>query len=239
VKVALLTTDPHPCPYLPERVASDRALLAQQMPPALYHRFMDAGFRRSGRLIYQPVCPTCRACRPIRVPVADFRPSRSQRRTWKRNADLVISIALSQATAEKLDLYSRYVRLWHRGEEPSPESFAEFLYESPVPTIEFTYRDGSGRLLAVGLCDLCPQALSSVYFYFDPIERRRGLGTFGAMREIAYAAEAGIPDYYLGFWIEGCPSMHYKAEFAPNEVLEADGLWHAGKEYVALGRGLE
>jgi arginine-tRNA-protein transferase len=239
VKVTLLTMGSHPCPYLPDRVARDRARLATQMPPALYHRFMDAGFRRSGRLIYQPACPTCRACRPIRVPVAGFRPSRSQRRTRKRNADLIVTVGSPEPTDEKFDLYRRYVCKRHGAADPAEDDFASFLYDSPVQTVEFTYRDGSGRLLAVGICDVCPHAMSSVYFYFDPHERRRGLGTFGVMREIAYAAEAGIPHYYLGFWIEGCRTMHYKAEFAPNEVLDAGGLWLAGGPSIAVGRGLE
>jgi arginine-tRNA-protein transferase len=197
------------------------------MPPELYHRFMDAGFRRSGRLLYQPACAGCRECRPLRVPVALFRPSRSQRRGWRRNEDLTVTVGEPEATDERYDLYRRYVVDWHgrASDAEDRQGFESFLYESPVETVEFTYRDASGRLLAVGICDVCSDSLSSVYFYFDPAESRRGLGTYGALREIDAARRMGVPHYYLGYWVEGCGAMQYKAEFRPVELLHGDGVW--------------
>ena len=97
------------------------------------------------------------------------------------------------------------------------ESVAAFLYDSPTETLEFTYRDAAGRLLAVGICDVSANSLSSVYFYFDPAAARRGLGTLGALREIEFCRQHAIPYYYLGFWIHDCPAMAYKANFRPHE----------------------
>ena len=107
------------------------------------------------------------------------------------------------------------------------ETFVEFLYRSPVETVEFTYRlpDESRRLIGVGICDVCEKSLSSVYFYFDPAEARRGLGTFSSLWEIDFARRNNIPYYYLGFWIRGCASMSYKCNFRPCEILHPDGLW--------------
>ena len=78
-------------------------------------------------------------------------------------------------------------------------------------------------------CDVCRSSLSSVYFYYDPAEARRGLGTFGALYEIEAARRLGIPHYYLGYWIAGCGTMDYKAGFRPNEVLCPDGVWREGE----------
>jgi arginine-tRNA-protein transferase len=64
-----------------------------------------------------------------------------------------------------------------------------------------------------------------VYFYFEPAEAKRGLGTYGILREIGFAQGSGIPYYYLGYWIEPCRSMRYKAEFRPYELLHQDGQW--------------
>src|SRR2546423_296124 len=108
------------------------------------------------------------------------------------------------------------VQLW-----VSPQHDCAYL---PVRTIEFEYRDQAGALLAVGICDVCESSLSTVYFYFDPEHRQRGLGTFGAVREIAHAREHGIPYYYLGYWIRGCGSMSYKASFRPHQLLGTDGI---------------
>jgi len=197
------------------------------MSPELYEQFMDCGFRRSGKLLYQPVCRGCRSCISLRVPVTLFRPDKSQRRCARRNLDLCVTHAPPVASAEKFELYQRYISQWHgRTGVEDHGAFETFLYESPLSsTLEFQYRDSSSRLLAVGICDLCPHSLSSVYFYFDPTESRRGLGTFGAMYEIQFAASRNLEFYYLGFWVDGCRTMQYKKTFGPNQILGPDGLW--------------
>jgi leucyl-tRNA---protein transferase len=226
VRLPLVTLPQEPCPYLPERALQMRAFCVPRITGTMYHAFLDAGFRRSGRVIYQPVCRGCRACMSLRVPVERFAPSKSQRRCRRRNADLAVTVAPPRPTDEKHELYCRYLRQWH-GREASDnrESFESFLYESPVEAIEFEYRDSAGRLLAVGICDLCPRALSSVYFYFEPEHSARGLGTYGALWEIDYARQHGLPWYYLGFWVVGCDAMQYKSSYRPHQVLHPDGVW--------------
>jgi arginine-tRNA-protein transferase len=240
VKVSLATVGDQACPYLPDRVSTSRALWADEIPGALYHRFMDAGFRRSGKLLYQPACHGCRACRPIRVPVAAFRPSKSQRRCRRRNDDLAFIVNEPVATDEKFDLYRRYLAGRFARDAAAAEgreSFERFLYDSPVQTLEFCYRDRAGALLAVGICDACAGSLSSVYFYYDPAHARRGLGTLGALVEIEAAAKSGIPYYYLGFWVPGCGAMEYKSTFRPYEILSADGVWRPGEAVPGDGLG--
>ena len=226
-RLRLTVLGEHPCPYLPGRVAQSRAVWAERMRPQMYHAMMDAGFRRSGKLIYQPICRGCRECLPLRVPVQTFRPDKSQRRCARRNADLVVTHAAPQISDEKWDLYRRYIEQWHGRPAENRESLEQFLYETPVETLEFTYRDQTGRLLAVGICDLCPSALSSVYFYFDPTEASRSLGTFGALHELQFAQIHQIPYYYLGYWIDRCMSMRYKAMYQPSEVLHPDNAWRS------------
>jgi arginine-tRNA-protein transferase len=235
LKVPLMVFPEHACSYLPGRNSRSRGFVVGEMPGGIYQRFMDAGFRRSGKLVYQPVCAGCRACVSLRVRVETFQPSKSQRRCIRRNADLVITSAQPIPTEEKFDLYRRYTTQWHGKPADDPddddagdggwETFTSFLYDSPVQTLEFCYRDASGRLLAVGICDVCELSLSSVYVNFDPADAKRGLGTFGAVREIAAARGWEIPYYYLGYWIAGCGAMQYKSSFRPCEVLGSDGVW--------------
>ncbi|MGF1633306.1 MAG: arginyltransferase [Phycisphaerae bacterium] len=233
VRVPLTVVPEHPCPYLPGRQARERAFLIGELDPEIYHDFMDAGFRRSGRLIYQPACRGCRACVPLRVPTATFRPSRSQRRVLKRNEDLTPRIEPNVYTAEKFDLYARYVKDWHaRPDEADPESFRQFLYDSPVRTLDLCWRDPAGVLVGLGVLDVCSRSASSVYFYFDPAQRQRTLGTFSACREILWAAELGLPHYYLGYWVKDCRQMAYKASFSPAEVLDGTGTWRPGPDEV-------
>ena len=227
VRVPLTVLGAHPCPYLPGREATDRAFLADKLPPRVYHGLMDRGFRRSGGVIYQPVCRGCRACTPVRVRASDFVPTKTTRRCLKRNADLTVTLGGLAPDAERFDLYQRYQTQRHGDTSHLDwQSFTDFLYDSPVNTIEFAYRDAAGTLLAVGICDVCDESLSSVYFYYDPQESvRRGLGTLGVLREIEFCKSRSIPHYYLGFWVGGCPAMAYKTNFRPYETLGTDGVW--------------
>jgi leucyl-tRNA---protein transferase len=228
--VPLTVLPEHACPYLPDRVAQLRGFLCNAMSGEIYHAFMDRAFRRSGRFFYQPVCRGCRACQPIRVPVATFTPSKSQRRVWRRNQDLIVTITQQpRVTKEKFDLYLRYQRERHNPDRAEDAAgFRDFLYQPCVDTIEFAYRDEAGKLIGVGIGDRCAQSLSSVYFYFDPAEQRRSLGIFSAMWEIAFAAREAIPYYYLGYWVRDCATMAYKADFRPFELLCPDGVWRGG-----------
>ena len=225
ISLPLVTTPEHPCGYFPDRPSKTRAFWAQQLSGEQYHNLMDAGFRRSGRVVYQPVCRGCRACLPIRVCVGEFMTSKSQRRVWRRNRDLQITSAPPALNEEKHKLYRRYHEQWHGEEALLPDELERFLYDSPLDTLEYCYRDPNGKLLAVGICDLGDNWLSSVYFYFDPDHAKRSLGTYGALREIAEGVQRGMRYYYLGYWVKGCGSMEYKAAFRPHEILEPDGIW--------------
>ena len=223
--VRLTTLPPHACAYLPGRATTVRAFVAASIDGPSYQGLLDANFRRSGRMIYQPVCAGCRACRSIRVAVDRFAPSRSQRRSVARNADLTVIARTPEPSEAKYAMYRDYSARWHaEAEVASAEAFVGFLYDSPATTIEFEYRDRD-RLVGVGICDVTGASLSSVYFYFDPDAAGRSLGTFSAMREIAYARDAGLTHYHLGYWVDGCAAMAYKANFRPAELLGTDGVW--------------
>ncbi len=216
----------HACPYLPGREARICGFVAESLSASLYHELMDLVFRRSGRLFYRPACAGCRECVPIRVSVAAFTPSRSQRRVSRRNADVSVEVGRPMPTDEKHALFRRYLAGQHDGSMSGERSsFEQFLYAPAVDTLEFEYRLGR-RLVGVGLADVCVRSLSSVYFYFDPEMRRRSLGVYSALQEIEYCRREGIPHYYLGYYVQDSGAMNYKARFRPYELLRADGGWH-------------
>jgi len=154
-----------PCPYLPGRAARLNLIAPGPLVPGTYHCLMDLNFRRLGPMFYRPECEGCRECRMIRVEVAAFRPSRSQRRCLARNADMALASGPPRATRQKHALYQRYLERRHDGRmDGSPREFG-VLYSSAVETVEFVYtlRD---RLVGVGLADVEPDAMSAVYAYF-------------------------------------------------------------------------
>ena len=217
------------CPYLPGRTATLEGFFTGRADPRLYRTLLDHGFRRSGRFFYRPRCRGCHECQSLRVPVARFAPDRSQRRCWLRNQDLVVETGVPRFTPEKYELYCRYVAEKHAdGSGKDVAAVSDFLYNSVVDMVEFNCREPGGRLLAVGICDVFADAISSVYCFYDVQQRRRGLGTFTALREIEYARELGLGYYYLGFLVRDCPSMCYKALYRPYELLDASQRWVAG-----------
>lgn len=142
-----------------------------------------------------------------------------------------LRIGAPAATRAKLDLYDRYharqadAKGWPFHETKDVISYVNSFVDNPFPTQEWCYYLGS-RLVGVGYVDDLPGGLSAIYFFYDPDERDRSLGTWNVLNLIDEAARRGLPYVYLGFYVDGCGSMEYKARFAPNQVLLPDGQWH-------------
>lgn len=213
------------CPYLPRRQARQYGFASAALSGAFYQALIDRGYRRTGTVFYGMDCPTCQSCLPLRVPVATFRPSKSQRRTVRRNHDVRAEFAAPEFRPESYALYRRYLRHQHPDtpQDESEEHFREALYSQVVPALEARYYLDS-QLIGVSLLDVTPHALSAVYHFFDPAHRKRRIGVFSVLAEIEHARDSGIPYFHLGYWIENAETMHYKADFRPNEVLK-DGIW--------------
>jgi arginine-tRNA-protein transferase len=220
--VRLLKTLEHPCGYFAGRVAQNLVIdpLASDLPQ-LYAQALLRGYRRAGGHIYRPACPRCRACTPSRVPVAEFKPDRSQRRCGAANADLTVAVEPAACTGEYYELYRRYLEGRHPGggmDDADPEDFSRFLV-SPWSTTRFVTLREAGALRAVAVTDFTPCGLSSVYTFYDPDASPRGLGTFAILAQIALARNANLPHLYLGYWIANHAKMGYKQRFRPLEVL--------------------
>ncbi|HZP66482.1 MAG TPA: arginyltransferase [Rudaea sp.] len=229
--VRLFQTLPHPCGYYAERTAQNLVIdPASPQLPQIYNAALSRGFRRAGGHVYRPQCSGCRACVAARVPVAAFRPDRSQRRCLARNADLELAIAHPRCDAEYFELYRRYLGERHPGggmDDPDADDFSRFLYTSWSPT-RFVELRKDGRLLAVAVSDFATHGLSAVYTFYDPAEAKRGLGTCAILHQIELARAYGLHYVYLGFWIDGHPKMDYKARFRPLELLDENG-WRAAE----------
>lgn len=224
-RIRLYKGEPHPCPYLPARTAEDQFALVDDLAPRDYQMLMDHGFRRSGRIVYRAACDGCIECVPIRVPVARFEPTRSQRRALRKNRDVKMEMATPVATDEKFSIYRAYLEYQHDGMMNGDRaSFERFLYESPTHTWEMVYRI-EGRIVGVGIVDQTPKCLSSVYFFFDPAFGRRSLGVYSALVEIDECRRRGLEYWYAGYYIRGCDRMNYKADYKPFELLTAEGTW--------------
>ena len=227
----VFTSPPSSCSYLPHETSALTYEIVGRLSAAEYESRLLAGWRRFGFSLFRPTCPACQKCLSVRVPVATFKPDRSQRRCAAANdGEVKIAIGPPSVTPEKLDLYDRFHAYqsehvgWASHGSKDATGFAESFVDNPFDTQEWCYYLG-GKLVGVGYVDRLPTGLSAIYFFHDPDERKRALGTYNVLSILRAATEWKVPHLYLGYFVDGCRSLEYKARFRPNEVLTATGEW--------------
>ena len=220
-------TAPSPCPYLPgrmERKVFTKLELAEG--PGLNDTLTHAGFRRSQSILYRPACERCSACKSARIPVAEFKPSKSQRRTLKRNLNLTREVCPADATPEQYGLLSRYLDARHGDGDMAGMDFFDYagmVEEGAQRTEIVEYRTPDGSLVAAALIDRLTDGYSMVYSFFDPDHADQGYGAFMILDHVERAKADELSYVYLGYWVQDSPKMDYKARYRPLEVLEPSG----------------
>ncbi len=204
-----------PCPYLEGREKQLEFFGATEVSSAELSRLLATGWRKFGPCYFKPACPDCRLCIPLRVPVADFAPSRSQRRVLRKGAGLQARFGPLRFSERIYQIYQQHSR--HRfAQECDLEGFLQSFYLPSCPCLQEEIYLGD-ELIGVGFLDRGEDCLSSIYFCFDPAYNDLNPGTFSALQEIAYARRIGVPYYYLGYYVPGSARMAYKDRFRPRE----------------------
>ena len=222
-------TAPQPCPYLDGRM--ERKLftaLQGENADRLNDSLSQQGFRRSQNVLYRPSCAECSACLSARINVQEFKPSRSQKRTNKRNEDLKRKATSPWASEEQYDLFRTYLDSRHADggmADMDVFEFAAMIEETPIRSrvIEYSTPEDDA-LVGVSLTDVLSDGLSMVYSFYAPDMPKRSMGTYMILDHIEIARDAGLPYVYLGYWVPGSSKMGYKSNFSGLEVY-AGGVW--------------
>jgi len=194
--IRLFETVADECPYLDgQQSASILVDPDEKIEPALFAMLSRSGFRRSGEMLYLPKCPTCSACVSVRIPSLLFTPSRSQKRVWKKNIDLSVSIEDVSFKQEHFELYLKYQH--HRHPESSmcdddPSKYINFI-DSEFSHSKFLCMHENDQLIGISVIDQFDGGLSAVYTYFDPEKSQRSLGTYAILYLLKLARLREIP----------------------------------------------
>jgi arginine-tRNA-protein transferase len=217
-----------PCPYLEGETARlPLRIPGQQVTPRQTDQRFAEGQRRTGEFVYTTCCAQCRACEPIRIPVRDFRLSRTHKRTLRRNQQLLTPwigpVVVDTQRVELFNLHRRSRDLGRRECSIDTEEYAWAFQRSCFDTFEMSWSH-AGRLVAVAICDQGAASLSAVYTYFDPQYSSLSPGTWSILQQIEYCRQTGRDWLYLGFYIRRSAHMAYKARFLPHQRL-VSGQW--------------
>ena len=225
VDIYRASSGPYSCSYLPAESATLEYRLPAKLAPLDWQFLLRRGWRRHGQNFFRPKCAHCVKCRSLRVDVERFRPTKSQRRSVSRNADIQVRLTRPAATPEHIELYNAYHadmrdrRGWPHRMTNLLDYSESFLAGRWPFAHELQYRR-DGKLVGLGLVDVVPEGVSSIYFYHSPEWRPLSPGTFTVLQEIELVRRLGGRFLYLGYWIAECPSMAYKCRFGPHEILE-------------------
>ena len=207
----------------------NEAFDAESVSPAQLDLVLAGGWRNFGTYFFRYNLGVyeggIRCVMPLRIRLADFRRSKSQRRVLRRNADLDVSIGPFSVEPETHDLFERHKRRFKSG---VPNSIYDFIARdaesSPTELFEITVRD-NGRLVAASFFDLAERSVSAIYGCFDPDETSRSLGIFTMLKVIEYATSLGFEFYYHGYAYEGSSFYDYKKRFIAVEQYDWNGTW--------------
>ncbi|OJA17018.1 hypothetical protein AZE42_00552 [Rhizopogon vesiculosus] len=157
-----------------------------------------------------------------------------------------VTLEPSTYSEEKYALYVTYQTQIHHDEDNTPDGFRRFLVKSPLINEPIRYSANApdhlpsqygsfhqmyrldGELIAMGVIDILPACISSVYFIYDPSHEKFSLGKLSALREASLAREmydAGAVDMtslYMGFYIHSCQKMRYKGEYSPSYLADPE-----------------
>ena len=225
-KLQFYATTAYPCGYLPGKQAQSLIATPHHLIDAeTYSGLIQFGFRRSGKFAYRPHCQHCNACIPVRLPVAQFKPNRSQRRAMRQHSDLTTEIIPLMFSDEHFALYAAYQAQRHSGnnEQETAEQYRNFLVQSNVDSVMVEFRL-QGVLKMISVVDIVSDGISAVYTYYDANDKHASYGTYNILWLIDWCHSLQLPHLYLGYWIAESPKMAYKQNFLPQECL-IQGEW--------------
>lgn len=164
---------------------------------------------------------------PLRIRLAKFSASKSQRRVLKQNSDVQVLIRPVEITDESIALFERHKQRFKSG---VPDSIYDFLSSEPsqVPgeALEIAV-SLEGKLIAASYFDIGERSVSAIYGMFDPKFASRSLGILTMLKVIGFAIEHGKEFYYQGYSYEGRSFYDYKKRFRGTESYDWDGNWMA------------
>ena len=213
------------CSYFDDKRISTLLLIENNNnTSSLYEELLEMGFRHNGSYFYKPMCESCRECIPIRIEASKFEANKNQRRTLRKNIDIIVKLNKHPVKNDaKFELFRKYMKNKHNNESDENNIYIfNSLYDSYSRVLEVCYYIDN-KIIGISIIDETDKGLSSNYFFYDTDYLNRRLGVFSILKEIYLTKDMKKDYYYLGYYIEKNKKMSYKNSFKPSEIMTEDG----------------
>jgi len=223
------------CSYIDNKEQTTHYKIIDNCSSYSSQELIERGYRRFGKMYFRPVCPTCQECQSIKIDVQNYTFSKSSSRVMKKAKDLKSYIQTPTLSQAHLDLFEKYHKFmrdkkgWKYNKTTPEHYYNSFINGHEDFGYEVLYFD-KDKLIGVDLIDILEDGISSIYFYYDPDYSKFSLGKLSLLMQIKFAKQSNKKWIYLGYYVEGCPSLDYKAEYKPFVTL--DGRPSMEKEFL-------
>lgn len=213
------------CSYFDDEISDIRYRYMYNCSTEQYQAMLERGWRRFGKMHFVPECAGCTKCISMRIDVANYKFSKSEKRVINKNKDTKLYIRPPSMTLEHLNLYDKYhghmnaKKNWPFTPIDPNDYLKSYVEGKEEYSKEFLYmRDD--KLIGVALVDILPDSMSAIYCFYDHDYEDLSIGKFSILAQIKIAKEMNIPYIYLGYWIKEHHSMGYKIAYKPFEILK-------------------
>ena len=229
IKKSLKTSINFPCSYIEgnseKRIYIDIKKFRNKI--SIISKLSRSGFRRSYDHMYIPHCDSCNLCVSSRINLKKFIYTKSTLRNLKKNLDLSLSFNTKNIKKARYELFIKYCSQRHingQMQHMSVEEFENFFHNNNNDTTIVDLIDSRQNLYGSILLDILEDGYSAVYSFFNPYQKKRGLGKNLILRSLELLKLNNKDNLYLGYWVKSSNKMNYKSSFKGLELF-LNGEW--------------
>jgi arginine-tRNA-protein transferase len=224
-QIVEFSTLPYECSYLKSRTCTMHYKYIINCPSLLNSALVERGWRRFGLYFSRPNCKGCKECVNLRIDAKNFEFSHSAKRIFKKNRNTKMVICEPSLTRKHLELYEKYHKFMSGKKgwkyyELTPKSYFELHVAGCGKFGKEILYFHENKMIAVDLVDFTDNGISSIYFFYDPDYSKLSLGKYSIYQQILMAQSQNLDWIYLGYYVKECPSLMYKAEYRPHQLLQ-------------------
>jgi len=215
------------CAYLKDKRMRMEYKFIENCSELLSQKLIQRGWRRFGEYYSRPNCVDCSDCLSLRIDAKNYRFSKNAKRTIYKNKKTKFLIQKPTITVQHLNLYEKYHKYMEEKKgwkhyTLSPNSYHELYVNGAMNFGKEILYFADNKLIGVDLVDFLSDGLSSIYFFYDPDYAHLSLGRFSMYQQIYIAQTNKLPWVYLGYYVKECPSLSYKADYSPYEIMREE-----------------